>query len=247
MGLKDWFRKPGHDDKFYKESLWRNYPKKRKVILNDLHNKSFFQDNPEVGSILEKYAAMTPEEIVAIDAYDFGDNNDLKCAPPEDIPYLFDLEDRLEKAFNFDPLDPRKTLGNHNTRKWLEWYNQDRVRTLRLAGIVKTYGGEHGHLLIDDLKENRKWKKYCDKPNGASKMKQKLTFVLDKFDFVKENRMLPEGFVLSAAKRAYMLGYDGMIIAHFHVEGQRYYYPKYMGKTFEIIILPAHQENVVFV
>lgn len=247
MGFSDWFRKSDEFDKWQKTPKYRGT--KKTGALNDEHVGGWYEDNHEMPHILEKYANMKNSEIVALNLYIVGDETEFKCAPPELIPYLMDLDRRLELAFNHDddgnelpPELKRKTRGNHNTPEWDEKYNNPENRFLHIRGGTRNYGASHGHLEIDELKNDDYWKKYCDKQNGATKAKRVQSWIFDKFDFVKGNRKLPKGLIQLLHKKCVDMNKDGWLIAHFHVDCLRFYYPVIDGVEKEIIALPAHQE-----
>lgn len=240
----------GFGEKFYNGPIKWLEGRVKHLFGGDIHIGGYYEDNHELARLMRKWVDptsvhhLTYEIVVNRRMYLNGDVVGLKEAPPHRVAELLLLRAQLKNIFRDHMIEDG---GNHDTEFWRDalmiWSNRYLIIQ---SPSGRNYAMEHGHLLIDELKNDDYWRKYCDKPNGASDEKLAETFFLDKLDWFKTKRPLPKGFIKFASKRAAELSkhygfiIHGMIFNHFHPEAHRCYYDTLEGFEYEHHINKAH-------
>lgn len=238
-----------YDHKWFNQAMKHLDYRVPHLIGGDFHVGGDYCDNSELLPMLEKWRReLTYEMVVKLKIWLNGDIFGLKEAPPHMVPYLLQLRADLKEIFRDHMID-----GNHDTPKWddglMLWDNRYMII---MSPSGRNYAMEHGHLLLDELLNSTEWREYCDKPNGASKLKLAQVHFLDKLDFFKDIRPLPKGFIELASKRASELSEHigiriyGMIFNHFHPRKIRFYYHSYNGVEYEHIFNKAHALSEIY-
>lgn len=194
------------------------------LVANDLHIGSKYQDNQFAHEELSK---------LLVDGFTIlnGDIFDRSCCKKDLVTYLTSEMNSYKMRFGKYYL-----MGNHER-------NGIDITPLILNNSVskKCIGFAHGDLISKSKRD--KWREYRLKKPGSNWFGLLKTDIFDDMDHLKAMRPLPKDFLDSSVDYCNYYGLDVLVCGHFHVESERRYY--YERK--EIIILPAHKINEVWI
>ena len=220
LSKKDWQDAPN-------ETIAKALGKTLFTVANDLHIGSKYQDNEN--AIID-LAFLQNNGFTVLN----GDIFDPRCCSESSVQYV-----REAILFSIDKFGEYYRMGNHEAWEgYLLCKKPIHYSPLVIRSNGKNIGFSHGDLISDF----KKWLKYRMKKHGSNKFKLLVTDFLDDLDHLKAMRPLPKKFLPNAYEYCLKYDLDILVCGHFHPEAER----RYFYKDKEIVILPAHKINKVW-